>query len=226
MENHRLKAMPENYDESLFNKIYQETANLRKALASQIDARRFGVDNEMILSYFDDKFIYVFSKYYNQVNSNVLKGYIINSLKTFKLKLVKTLYLDKWEFFNNLVTLEIAYYHNEDGDEFEVDDLTEIADDSEYNLDHDFLLNLVDAYMQEHLSPDAYQVYKIQLNPPLYIIDRLTSSTQKIPNALLLEFLEIPATKEVVRQLQILKKEIEEAITSASLYFKNYSLNI
>lgn len=41
MENHRLKPMKENYNESLFNKIYKETTSLRKSLVYSIDHRRF-----------------------------------------------------------------------------------------------------------------------------------------------------------------------------------------
>ncbi len=84
MEIHRLTPMKDGYSEVLFNKIYSETHNLRKSLANQIDPRRYGVSPDIILSWFDDKFIFVFNKHFSDKNPDILKGFIINSLKTFK----------------------------------------------------------------------------------------------------------------------------------------------
>ena len=53
MEENRLKQMPENYDRAVFESIYSKTKNLRNKLAYGIDARRFGVDQDEIKSWFD-----------------------------------------------------------------------------------------------------------------------------------------------------------------------------
>ena len=77
MELHRLTAMDSSYDKQLFNKIYKDTELLRKSLANQIDTRRFGVTSDIILSWFDDKFIFVFNKHFQNKTPEVLKGFII-----------------------------------------------------------------------------------------------------------------------------------------------------
>ena len=83
MELHRLKPMESGYDSQLFNKLYKETTQLRKSLARQIDSRRFGVSDDVILSWFDDKFMFVFNKHFKDKEVDVLRGFIINSLQTF-----------------------------------------------------------------------------------------------------------------------------------------------
>ena len=62
MEHHRLKPMG-NYPVELFNSLYAQTHGLRRKLASQIDASKFGVDYQEVLSWFDVKFLFIFSKY-------------------------------------------------------------------------------------------------------------------------------------------------------------------
>ena len=84
MEIHRLVPMKTGYDELLFNKLYKETEALRNLLTYQIDHRRYGVTQDIIKSWFDDKFIFVFNKYYGDIEEGQLKGRIINALRTFK----------------------------------------------------------------------------------------------------------------------------------------------
>ena len=75
MELHRLKPMESGYDSSLFNKLYKETAPLRKSLARQIDSRRFGVSDDVILSWFDDKFMFVFNKHFKDKEVDILRNW-------------------------------------------------------------------------------------------------------------------------------------------------------
>ena len=92
MEIHRLKPMKEGYSVQLFNDLYKQTSKLRKKLASQIDYRRYGVTPDIIESWFDDKFIYVFNKHFDNKDTDVLKGFIINSLQVFKYRVLRGAY--------------------------------------------------------------------------------------------------------------------------------------
>ena len=103
MELHRLKPMEEGYPVELFNKLYKETKYLRKSLTRQIDARRFGVSPDIVESWFDDKFIFVFNKHFKDKNEDVLKGFLINSLRTFKLRILRKAYQKEGEFFQSFL---------------------------------------------------------------------------------------------------------------------------
>ena len=92
MESHRLKPMVDGYDEKLFNKIYQDTELLRKKLTYQIDARKFGFDQNEIYSWFNVKLIFTFNRYYNESTPEILKAKIINSLQNFKNRIIKLSY--------------------------------------------------------------------------------------------------------------------------------------
>src|SRR5687768_15620783 len=94
MEESRLKPMIEEYDREIFNDYYQRTAALRKKLASQIDHRRFGVDQEEIESWFTVKFIYAFNKYYHEKKDTLL-GYLIKSMQLFKCRVLRKAYTYK-----------------------------------------------------------------------------------------------------------------------------------
>ena len=93
METHRLKPMPTGYDEQLFNSLYKATEKLRNKLVYGIDNRRFGVEPAEIKSWFDVKFIYVFTKYYPKYsNPEVLKAHLINALQLFKYRILRKAY--------------------------------------------------------------------------------------------------------------------------------------
>ena len=153
MEIHRLKPMKENYDESLFNKLYKETEQLRNYLTFQIDSRRYGVTPDIIKSWFDDKFIWVFNKYYGDITNDQLKGRIINSLKTFKFRMLRKAY-SKYNIYNNEVRLEGE--HNL---------INIIPMDNEIS-DHELFLEMALKYLKKNLCDDAFLVLELDLNPP------------------------------------------------------------
>src|SRR5210317_15035 len=106
METHRLKPMREGYSPELFERLFNETKNLRKSLVYQIDCRRYGVTPDIMESWFEDKFIYVFNKYFDQHEPDILKGYIINALKIFKNRVLRKAYSKEGLFYSSNVELE------------------------------------------------------------------------------------------------------------------------
>lgn len=203
MENHRLKPMKENYNEALFNKLYKETQNLRKSLVYSIDSRRFGVTPDIILSWFDDKFILVYNKYCDQYEPEVLKGHIINSLRTFKNRILRKAYNNEGEFFQSCVSTDT---------EFDV--LNTIIEDEDDTVTEDYQEELKN-YLSNTLSDNAFILAEILLSPPPYILSRIPETNSRISNQLILEYFELEDTERNDRKIKNLKKEINQALKNA-----------
>lgn len=215
LELNRLKPMPDNYDEKMFNRLYEKTENLRRKLASEIDSRRFGLCYEDIISFFDVKFIYVFTKEHEQPE-NILLGFLINSLKNFKCRILKAAYTIKYS--QSIIN---------------VDDVLKLEDN--LNEDHPQNFNGLDyfhkmmGFMREHLSLNAYTILDLQLNPPPYILHKLNiapdSNVQKIPDHVILDYLDLGNGPKASKYLDTLKKEIKNCIHYAKLHFNQPILN-
>lgn len=214
MENHRLKPMKEGYSPQLFEKLYKETYNLRRSLASQIDSRRYGVTPDIILSWFDDKFIYVFNKHFDNKDPDVLKGFLINSLKTFKYRILRKAYNGEGLFHSSVVELE--------GES----ELINIIPDKSLESVDDTFYNLINNFMVDKLSDNAYLVFQLQIDPPPYILNKVKNCNSRIPNNLIADYLGIDLGDYYVTEKYIknLKKEISKAIKSAKEYFNNNPL--
>lgn len=212
MEIHRLVTMKEGYPEDLFNKLYKETEGLRRTLSYQIDHRRYGVSPDIIKSYFDDKFIFVFNKHFDQYDEDVLKGFIINSLRTFKLRMLRKAYNIEGEFFGSCVTIDGEF------------DIINIIPEQKSPDNPDLLYELTLEYMRNKLSDNAYMLFQIQFDPPPYIMNRLQNSNSRIPNKLVADYLNIEYGPEAEKYIKNMKREINNAIKSAKEYFKNNSL--
>lgn len=207
MEIHRLLPMKDNYDEKLFNELYNQTSALRKSLVYQIDARRFGVTSDIIESWFDDKFIFVFNKYYGTMDKAKLKSYIINSLRTFKFRMLRGAYL-KSNIYNDSI-------HIEDNDYY-----INIIPQEEAHTEYEELLELALAFMKKRLSPDASLILDIDLNPPPYILNRLKQVKTKIPVKLIAEYLDLDNNQDVYQYINHLRSEVSECISLAKEFFK------
>lgn len=207
METHRLQPMKEGYSPELFEKLYKETKNLRRSLVNQIDCRRYNVTPDIMESWFDDKFIYVFNKYFDQHEPDVLKGHIINALRTFKLRVLRKAYSAEGIFHTNTVELE-----------GESELINIIPDKSLMPVETVFYDTAIE-FMKNHLSDNAYLLLEIQLNPPPYILDKITKHNSRIPNELLAEYLGLFTDKDL-RLLKNLKREISKATKSAREYFE------
>lgn len=210
MEIHRLTQMKEGYPVDLFNKLYKETESLRRSLSFQIDHRRYGVTQDIIKSWFDDKFIFVFNKHFQDKEPDILKGFLINSLRTFKMRILRKAYNGEGEFYGSCVTLDGEY------------DLINIIPDTDKGDNESVFYNLAMEFMKKKLSDNAYLLFQIQIDPPPYIMSRVENCNSRIPNKLIAEFLNIDNDlDEADRYIKSLKKEINNAIKSAKEYFND-----
>ena len=206
MEIHRLLPMKEGYNEQLFNKLYKETEALRNLLTYQIDHRRYGVTSDIIKSWFDDKFIFVFNKYYGDIEEGQLKGRIINALKTFKFRILRKAY-SKYNIYNNQVRLEGE--HNL---------INIIPIDNEIS-NHEVFLELALTYLKKNLCDDALLVLELDLNPPHYILQKLKSCKTKIPAKLIAEYLDLEPTRDSSLYINDLRSEINYWVGEAKNHF-------
>lgn len=205
MEIHRLKPMKDGYSEELFNQIYKEVQPLKHKLISNIDHRRLGVSRDILESWFDDKIIYVFNKYFED-KPETLKGYVLSSLSMFKNRVLKKAY--QADIHENLVELE--------GEK----ELINIIPDENEKDEAELFLDLAHAFMEKALTENALLVYELQLNPPPYILKRLKNPNSRIPTSLLAEFLDLGESRDSLEYLNDLREEINMAIKQARQYYQ------
>lgn len=210
-ESHRLKPMAPNYDEQLFNQLFKDTKDLRRKLAFEIDARKFGVDYNEVLSWFDVKFIYTFNKYYGDPR---LKGYIISSLQTLKLRIVKSSYQPKFELHNSFDITELYNYEALIVEEEDID-----------NEAKNLLVKAID-YIKARVSKDAYLIFELDLTPPPYILEKLAESSQKkipkCPASIIAEYLGIGEDNlpEAINYIEELRKDVRDVVKRAQEHFQ------
>ena len=211
MEHHRLKPMG-NYPVELFETLYKQTAGLRRKLASQIDPRKFGVDYQEILSWFDVKFIFIFSKYW-ETQPQKLLGYIISGLSTYKKRIVINSYNHKWKDYAN---------------KQDIDDMWDnpLKDDDDHSAERrEFYMEKIDSFMKKYLSDDAYFLFNIQLVPPPYITEKMRQMGlkphQNIPVNLIVDFLELEDSTASASYINGLILEIKNAKHKCTAHFKS-----
>lgn len=213
MELHRLKPMEKGYDSQLFNKLYKETTQLRKSLARQIDSRRYGVTDDVVLSWFDDKFMFVFNKHFKDKEEDVLRGFIINSLQTFKFRVLRKAYSQQAEFYTSTVDL--------DGER----DLINIIPVSNELNSEELFLEMAKTFMKEKLSDDAYFLFNLELNPPPYILNQLKDCSTKIASKLFAEYLGLGNSNKALKYINSLRSEIRETTKMAREHFSNLAIS-
>jgi hypothetical protein len=166
------------------------------------------VTQDEVMSWFDDKFLFVFNKYQDQKKPDILLGFLINSLRMFKMKVLRRSYQ-----LNNSVNLN----------SISIEDLTvfNITDQVDEN-NRELLVNVALEFLQNRLSDEAYELLQMQLNPPLYITSRLRNPNVKIPATLVLDFLGLEPNDERIDWVNYLRREIHDAISAAQNHFKDY----
>lgn len=212
-ESHRLTAMPDDYDQALFEKIYMETEGLRRKLSWGIDHRKFGVEKDEILQWFDVKFIHAFCQFhkkYDTSNPGNLKGYIINSLKTYQYRVMRISYKEEFDKHLGLIPVD---------DIIESDIIQE-----EYTPIREVLLETSLSYMKTILSEDAMLVLDIELNRPQWVIEYMADMGvprhNKVPNEIIVDFLGLEKSPAVLNYIKDLQYEIQMAIANTKEYFK------
>lgn len=196
-ELHRLKTMQENYDQQMFLRLYKVCKPVIRNLTKQIDYKRYNLTPDIISSYFWDKMLYVFNKYYGTCSEEHLKARILASLSTFKNKLLRSAYGEQAEYNQSLFKLDDLF-----------DNDKELEDDSEEEKAKSEMLEMMYDYMKEHLSIDAYMIFEVLLTPPPYIKERIKENG-RITNLLLVEFFDMPKTNESMRYISELRQDIQ-----------------
>lgn len=210
MELHRLTIM-EDYDQDLFMKLYHETTRLRKSLANRIDHRRFNVTPDIVETWFEDKFIFVFNKYHRDLDPDQLKGKIIKSLMVHKSKIISKAYSEECQI--NLSSQSI------DDD----DSLLQIAND--FQVDKDLLWGLLDTFFKEELSQDALLLLELELFTPEAIRNKVSKRSTSIPAKYYAEYMGYGDSKRSIKYVNNLRKEISHIIEKAREHFRTLALN-
>ena len=203
MEEHRLRPMQEGYDEELFNRLYQELIPLKRKLASQINTKTLNIEYDELLSWFDVKFLFVFNRYVGEGKSDdLVKGHLISALQLYKNRILKFLISKKNSV--NIHTVDIT----------EVNNLSYSLVDYQHSEEKIFY-DLIISFMKETLSIEAYKMFAIEYNPPLYIINKLEGNTNRITTKVIMDYLGLPDTKEVLSYIRQLRNEVRNAIELA-----------
>lgn len=196
-ELHRLQPMREDYDVELFNKLYKVCKPVIRRLSKQIDCKRFDLTEDIISSYFWDKMLFVFNRYYGTCSDEHLKAKILASLSTFKNKLLRSAYSEQASYNQNLSKLEDLF-----------DDSKELVDDTESEKTKQEMIDKMYKYMKDHLSVDAYLVFETLMTPPPFIQERVKASGH-VTHLLLVEFFDLPRNKNSVRFISELRSDIQ-----------------
>lgn len=205
-EIHRLKPMPDNYNVQLFNKLYRICKPVIRNLVRQIDCRRFNLTPDIIHSYFVDKMLYVFAKYYGTCSTEHLQAKILLSLSTFKNKLLRAAYSEEAEANLEMQKLEDLF-----------DDNKELLDTSEDDKYREECLQRIEEYMREHLSADAFLVFKVLMDPPEFIQEYPGNGQGNITSMSLVKFFELPSNRSSIRFITELRKDIDYWIERAKV---------
>ncbi len=211
MEHHRLKPMEEGYDKDLFESLFRKTTPLMRKLAYQIDARKFGVDYQEILSWFHVKFIHAFNKYHKKESERLL-GYIINSLTTYKYRVMRSSYQVKYHNHANMLDVTELY------------DYKGLIDttSSEATIRETYMNKVMD-FMKTQLTDDGMLILEIQLNPPPYIIEQMKdmdkADNATIPHTLIAEYIGLGTSQPIIEYIKDLRRDIKDGILGAKEFF-------
>jgi len=198
-ELHRIKPL-EKYDEKVFTKLYKLCKPVIKNLVKQIDCRRYNVSRDVINSYFWDKMLFLFNRYYEESEGNVefLKAHILRGLSTYKYHLLQEAYSERAEYFQSLTSLDELYDNNKE-------DITTDEDEA-YKEE---LLKTLYNYMNKHLSPDAILIFECLMTPTAFLLEKTDNGRIRITNSMLAEFFDLPKTKTSIQYISDLRHDVE-----------------
>lgn len=207
-EIHRIKEFTD-YNRDQFEKLYKLCRPLVRNISRSIDSRRFNVSQDIIQSYFWDKFLYVYNKYQHKYDEERLKATLLTSLQVFKNKLLRNAYTKQAEFNQELTSLDILFDNNKEY----LDD----TEDTEYKQE---LSDRFNQFMMDNLTPDEYLVFRIELDPPPFFTERIIQSHGKLSILHLVDFFELPRNGKSQTILTNMRKHIKETLEKAKKEFK------
>ena len=198
-ELHRIRPLKE-YDEKVFAKLYKLCKPVIKNLVKQIDCRRYNVSKDVINSYFWDKMLFLFNRYYEESEGNVefLKAHILRGLSTYKYHLLQEAYSERAEYFQSLTSLDELYDNNKE----------DVTADEDSTYKEELLKTLYD-YMSQHLSPDAILVFECLMTPTAFLLEKTDNGRVRITNSMLAEFFNLPKAKTSIQYISDLRHDVE-----------------
>lgn len=214
MELHRVPEVPSDFPHELFNKIYKELKPLKRSLVRGIDSRRYGVTPDIISSWFDDKIMFVFLKYYKDRDDKHLKNSIIQALGLFKNRVLRKAYGGEADIYSNIINII-----DEDTGDDEIFNIIPIEDEIDESK---LFVELITEFMRNNLSQEAYEIFELQLNPPEFIKSR-AKSLNNITSKLIAQYYELPINRINLSRIENCKLEIQNVITQAREYFNSPS---
>lgn len=212
MELHRLKEMPEDYDPELFGKLYSECCPYMDKLARSINPKYYNVTEDVIRSWFDDKFIFAYCKYHNEMSDNSLKSYILKSLKQVRCNILKKAYSDRAEINVKLLSTD----DTENWAKYQLD----VIDDEPTPVD-EVLLKEVTEEIAKALDEDEYFFFKLTLNPPPSV---LNPKQVHIPNSSWAKFLGLPEGDESDLYIDHLRYRIQLSINQVRKKYRRKTI--
>lgn len=200
-ELHRIKPLKK-YDKKVFTKLYKLCKPVIKNLVNQIDCRRYNVSKDVITSYFYDKMLFLFNRYYEESGGDVeyLKAHILRGLYTYKFHLLQEAYSERAEYFQTLTSLDVLY----DNDKEDIN----VLDDSDNDYKEELLKTLYD-YMKKHLSMDAILIFECLMTPTAFLLEKTDNGRIRITNRMLAEFFDLPKAKTSIQYISELRHDVE-----------------
>lgn len=212
-EIHRVKEFT-HYNREEFERMYKICKPLIKKLSKNIDSRRFNVSQDIIQSYFWDKFLYVYNKYQDKYTEDRLKATLITSLQIFKNKLLRNAYTRQAEFNQELTSFEELFDNSkEDKDDNQEKDIIE-NEPEENNFS-----NMLHEYMREKLTPDEYLIFVTELDPPMFLKEKMKEAHGKLSTLNLIEYFELPKTQRAADYISNMRTHIKNTIKEAKEHF-------
>ena len=213
-EIHRIKEFT-HYDRDLVQKMYKICKPLIRNLSKNVDSRRFNVSQDIIQSYFWDKFLYVFNKYQDKYSEERLKATLITSLQIFKNKLLRNAYTKQAEFNQELTSFEDLFENSKkDNDEADEHEFNSLSDEPEENLS-----NILYDYMRGNLTPDEFLLFITELDPPMYLINKMKESRGKLSTLHIIDYFELPRNRRSADMINKMRANIKMTIEKAKEHF-------
>lgn len=199
-ELHRLKPMQEGYDVALFEKLYRISRPVIRKLSRQIDLQKFNVTRDIIESYFWDKMLFIFNKYYGTCTEDHLRARILGGLTTFKNHLLHSAYTERAEFNQSLHSFE---------DLFE-DSNRDTNGEEEPEVSKSDMFKMVYDYMMKNLYPDAQLVFEALYSPPPFIREYPGyNDGNRITNGMLMDFFNLPHDSKSEKYIKYLREDVD-----------------
>lgn len=196
-------------DPELFNSIFKKSRPLINSLTRSTSINGFSPD--IIRSFYEDKLIYVFNKYYKDPE-NIILAKVLNSLSLYKIRLLYKARLDTI----SMDDLKLSYFHN-------------IADDGDE--DRDLFINVGMSFIEKRLSEEALSILQLKMNPPQELVDMIypkkVISLNAIANFIVSTYDEGEIShQQIMAYLKAINKQITSVIKEAEVYFRDKDIEL